>query len=226
MNLRSLAPPVATALVVLIVGTGIHGSLTDRWGMVRSEQLSEFTQRLVEVPASFGPWEGTDADVDPRQLDRAQVTGHVSRIYRHRDTGEEVSLFLVCGTSRHITLHTPDLCYQGAGFSMEEEPGSYSLDLEFAEPVEFATTRFLKEESTGVEQLRIFWSFSDDGQWLGPRWARTSLAGKDALYKIYLIAPITGRDNYEPQDSPCVAFAKLAMPQLQNILFAPRASEG
>lgn len=228
MQLRSVAPPVVVALLLMGVGAAIHGALTDRFGMIQTEQLQQFTGRLDDVPMTLGDWEGEQADVDAAQLRRAQVTGHVSRTYRHRTTGEAVNLFLVAGTSRHITLHNPELCYQAAGFSLEGEPKSVPLDAGLAKPVEFATGKFYREEEGGrLSQLRIWWSFSYDGQWHGPRWARSELAGKGALYKIYLIAPnqATGAGEGRRDEGPLADFVKTAMPQLQEKLFPNDAAE-
>lgn len=225
MTLRKMGPPVALAVLVLIVGAAIHGALTDRFGMTRSQQLEAFTARLGNVPETIGPWESVESEVDPEQLQVAQVTGHCARTYRHRETGDVVNVFLVCGTSRHITLHTPDKCYQAAGFVMEGQPHALSVDVGLAAPVEFATSRFYKEEAGGLQQIEILWSFSDDGRWQGPRWARTALAGHDAMYKIYLIQPINEAHGDSSGESPIVRFAKDAFPTLQQVLFPNGAKD-
>ncbi len=228
MQFRSVAPPVIVALLLMGVGAAIHGALTDRFGMIQTEQLQQFTHRLENVPITLGDWEGEPADVDAAQLERAQVTGHISRTYRHRTTGEAVNLFLVAGTSRHITLHTPDLCYQAAGFAMEGEPQSFPLDVGLAKPVEFASSKFYREEEGGrLSKLRIWWSFSYDGQWRRPRWARSALAGKGAIYKIYLIAPnqTTGPREGRLDEGPLADFVKTAMPKMQRALFPGEVRE-
>jgi hypothetical protein len=219
MKLRQLALPLAAALILIAVATWIHGALTDRWGMDRPAELEQFSQRLKGVPKVIGDWEGVDAPIDPRQLEAARVTGHVSRTYRHQPTGQLVNVFLVCGTSRHITLHTPNLCYSAAGYESEGPPQTYPVDAGLAQPVEFATSLFYKEEPTGLTQMRIFWTFSGDGQWHGPRFARTALAGTGALYKLYLVVPISPGQSRSPEDSAALKFAREAMPKLQSILF-------
>lgn len=217
--LRSLALPLAVVLILMAVATWIHGALTDRWGRDRPAELETFTQRLAGLPKVIGPWESTESTVDPQQLQAAQVTGHVARTYRHLTSGQVVSLFAVCGTSRHITLHTPDLCYAAAGYESEGPPLTYPVEAGLAQPVEFATGLFYKEEPTRLSQMRIFWTFSGDGQWRGPRFARTALAGQGALYKIYLVVPVTAGASRSPEDSPAIEFAKELMPKTQPVLF-------
>ena len=219
MSLTKLAPPIAVMLIVMVVATIIHGRLTDRFGMTTSDTLIAYTGRLDEIPVEFGPWDGIDTQIDQEQLERAQVTGHISRRFRHRESGAMVDMFLVCGTSRHITLHTPDKCYTAAGFDMEGTPTARDVEAGIGEPVEFAVGRFYKEEAGSIDHLEIMWSFSSDGVWHGPRWARTSLAGKDAIYKIYLIGAISPRASMDSSQQPTVDFASTAMPTIQSVLF-------
>jgi len=224
MSLRKLAPPVAAALLVLIVGTIIHGALTERFGASRSAELDAFAARLQNVPNEIGDWEGRDAEVEREQIARSNVAGHLSRTFRHRKSGAVVNMFLVCGTSRHITLHTPDLCYPAAGFEMDGEPASRSVEAGLPEPVEFASSHFYKEDEEGLHRLHVMWSFSSDGAWEGPRWARTALAGHSAIYKLYVIGPLA----YPQQDgdrSAVEAFAVQAMPVLQKALFPHRSEQ-
>jgi hypothetical protein len=218
---RTLVLPLAVVLILMAIATWMHGELTDRWGMDRPEELNEFTQRLARLPKVIGQWESTEAQVDPQQLQAARVTGHVARAYRHRGTGDVVNFFCVCGTSRHITLHTPDLCYAAVGYESEGAPQAYPVDAGLPQPVEFATSLFYKEAATGLAQLRIFWTFSGDGQWKGPRFARTALAGNGALYKMYLVVPIAAGKSRTPEDSAAIAFARDALSELQDTLFPP-----
>ena len=217
MKLRKLILPTSAMLIILTVGTVVHGLLTDRFGMVVSDELERFTTRLAHVPRTIGQWEGEDVPIDPQEIAAANVTGYVSRIYTHRQSGATVNMFLVCGTSRHITLHTPDRCYQAQGFRLQREPTTIALDVGLPEEPEFADGRFFKEETGIVHQLRILWSFSDGQRWRGPTEARTTLAGKDALYKIYVIGPES--DGAQAHAAVVEQFLQDALPTLQAVLF-------
>ena len=225
MTFRNLAPPIGVALLILTAGTIVHGVITDRFGMVVSDKLTTFSARLNGVPQVIGDWQGADVDIPAEEIERANVTGYLSRIYTNKITGESVNVFLVCGTSRHITLHTPDLCYQAQGFDMEGEPRAFPLDAGLPEAMEFADGRFYKEQGQQVQRLRILWTFSSDGQWQGPRSARTALAGKGALYKLYLIGPPAKHDS-RAAETAIENFARDAMPVIQNVLFGEPAEEG
>ena len=219
------ALPIVVALVVIVVGTYYQGELSERWRRAGSEKLARFTERLKHVPPVLEDWESEDKPLVEREFAVSGCTGYVSRVYRNRETGQEVSVFLVAGTARHVTIHTPDWCYQGAGYEMEGEPNPYVIDCgEKIEVPEFSTTTFIKEGSLSTDHLRIFWSYSDDGRWLGPRWPKPSFAGRPALYKLYLITPIAGGDR-SPESSPSVKFTKLFMPTLNEVLFSPAGDE-
>jgi len=211
-------PFVAAALVVL-AGTYLQGKWTERWGASSTEKLERFTRRLDDVPLRVGRWEGTDAEVDAEQFKASHCTGCVSRVYRDADGNDEVSFFLVTGTARHITIHTPDWCYRGAGFSMKGEPIPYTIDCgPDLPPVECLTTTFVKEDALGTQRLRIFWSYTDDGRWSGPVWPKPAFAGRPALYKLYLIT--TAQDADEgPEASASLRFARETMPILNQVLF-------
>lgn len=162
--------PLVVVLVVVVVATYVQGKWSERWGKVRTEQLNQFTSRLSEVPKTIGDWEGTDEEVDEKQFARSNCDGQVSRKYENRRNGSVVSVYLVSGTGRHVTIHTPDWCYRGAGYDMDNQPIAYSIPVEgLGTNPEFRTTTFTKHEATGMtDRLRIFWSFTDDGVWHGP----------------------------------------------------------
>jgi hypothetical protein len=217
MKIELLAGVVA--LAVIAGATLFHGKTSDRWSQTTTAELVEFTERLSDVPFEIGDWVGVDTEIDQEQFKRTHCTGCVQRLYRHRETGAEVSAYLVAGTARHITIHTPDWCYVAAGFDMESKPIHYSVDCPSLETnPEFLTTTFIKQDPIDTYRLRILWSYSDDGKWEGPKWAKPTYAGRPALYKLYLIAslPDGGRPIHE---DPIIDFAKQLMPVLNGVLF-------
>src|ERR1700722_7933279 len=102
----------------MLVGSGlVYGQLTDRWGT--SSALAQAVARLDRVPRSIGDWKGQDAKRDQinlKQFDRAQIRGYLVRNYRNERDGREIMVMLVCGRPGPIAVHTPDVCYAGAGY--------------------------------------------------------------------------------------------------------------
>jgi hypothetical protein len=213
--------PVAIGLVVIGTGTYLQGIWSERWGKYHTEELAQFTQRLSQVPTVIGDWEGRDQTVNAEEFAASHCDGCVSRDYTSRRSGATVSVFLVSGTGRHVTIHTPDWCYRGAGYEIDATPNPYAIDVNGIEPrPEFRTATFTKQEATGTDRLRIFWSFSHDGVWEGPARPKPKYGRLPALYKVYFITKAAMRRE-TAEDSPTVEFAKEFFPAVNKILFPP-----
>lgn len=225
-----LAPPKSALIlmglvlsVVVAIGTYAHGIMTDRWERVNGELLNQFTVQVPKIPLSFGDWEGTEEFISDKEFEATNCTAYISRRYVNRGTGEIVSMYCVSGTARHITIHSPDWCYQGAGYKMQGKPVQYSAPYSGgSSSAEFLTASFHKADvaNTGNDKtLRIFWTYSDDGEWIGPPWAKAFFAGRPALYKIYLICDCSGQDT-SAGASPANKFTSDLFQSINQTLFA------
>jgi hypothetical protein len=235
---RSMTLLLAVGIaVVLIVGTAlVEGRWTDRWQSQTSDELRSLASAMSAVPLSVGDWDGEDRkEANQDQLKAAGAVGHLSRTYRNPKSGDVVSIYMICGASRDIAIHTPDACYPGAGFHLEGDPTKvvfqYSSDPNLADKpeaatrsAEFMTAVFMKEEPAGVQRLRIFWAWNATGNWEAPDWPRLRFGGRAALSKLYLICP-------EPiatptEESTALQFAKVFLPAAdrQLGLLAPASS--
>jgi hypothetical protein len=216
----------ATALVVIGATAYYQGRISDRWVPTTSEALETFTAHLPNVPSVIGDWEGVDEEIDTDQLEASNCTGCVSRVYQNQTTGQMVNVFLVSGTARHITIHTPDFCYVAAGYEMESQPNAYDVDVTgMPSPAEFRTTTFLKQDALGSSRLRILWGYSEDGHWTGPGYPKIAFAGRPALYKVYLITSLPPGGRPIEEDS-AVAFARDCLPVINQVLFPTLAAVG
>jgi hypothetical protein len=181
-------PLVACLLVA--TATIVQGHWTDRWSCVDvAAELVLGGERLEQrFPTILGEWEAmNDIEPDPRGLERAGAVGHVSRIYRHRGTGRQVMVFVVCATPHDASGHTPDRCYPGSGFQAEEAESRRSIHLDNGLTADVFTGTFTKAGQT----LRIFWTYGGDGHWVAPPIARLGLAGRPLVYKLYAIVDAT-----------------------------------
>ena len=208
---------------VLIVGAGWREWTWTGFPRGVSESVEEqaFAERLEKVPLVIGEWEGTDLPkMDPRERATAGISGELSRTYHNRRTGDTVSLFIVSGNARNIAQHTPDQCYVAAGFTMIDEPGPYSVEVG-SESVDFSTTAFKKEQASGMQLQRIFWTWSSDGKWQAPKLGRLGLAGRPALYKMYLSTDELRTGNRSVEKTPSLALIRDILPELNAVLFPP-----
>ncbi len=208
--------PIGIAALLILGGMLYQGKHTERWGDLNSELLAEFTENLKTVPPTFGNWTSEEAPLSPDEFKRTDCTGYISRNYANDLTGDTVSLYSVVGTARHVTIHSPDWCYVGAGFTMEGDPHPYNIDVD-GTLQEFTTATFVKSTAEGTKRLRIFWAYTDDGQWHGPAAPKAFFAGRPALCKIYLITNIDLEDD-DIDANPSIQFAKEFIPIMNKEL--------
>jgi hypothetical protein len=69
--------------------------------------------------------------------------------------------------------------------------------------------------------LRIFWTFSGDGQWVAPSVPKYALSHYPALYKLYANTSLHGEARTRPEDSAAVPFLRQFLPVLNQALFPP-----
>lgn len=209
--MRHLSLPMA-ALVLVVLSMGVaHGLLTDRWGA--SASLQTAVAALDRVPTAVGDWTGEAVEYNADDLARAGIRGWAGRTYRHAGTGQSVSVLIVCGRGGPICVHTPDVCYAGAGYRPTRPP-------ERATPVDgtgFWYGRFGKPDAVVPQRLDIYWAWSRDGvAWSAPDNPRSAFAWSPALYKLYVVrtVPPTG----ESSDPELEAFLARFLPVVKSAL--------
>lgn len=210
--------PVVVAVLLLAGVTVVQGVLTDRWtsGNVAEELQKTAASLEQNFPKTFGDWEAEkDLETDPRQMEVAGAVGHISRLYRNKTTGAQISTFVVCATPHDASGHTPDRCYPGAGFEIAEQEHRQSVPLSDGRTAETFTGTFRKQGQT----LRIFWTYGVDGTWVAPQIARIELAGKPAVNKLYAIVDETGDEDGSAMAS-CVDFLAELLPVFDEAVVA------
>ncbi len=206
--------PLMAAASLLIAAAVVHGLRTDRWGA--DAKLEAAAARLDGVPMKVGEWEGRPFDIDARQLAIAEAVGHLSRTYTHRRTGAEVSVVVLCGRPGPISLHSPEVCYAGAGFSISGESDTCSVSGENASAAQLFKAKFVKE-GPAPETLNVFWAWKAIGAWTATSNARVAFAQSTVLYKLYVIRRL-GRPDDSPAQEPCLDFLRDFLPELDKRL--------
>lgn len=227
MNMSKTGMQIIPLLIVcvIVVGSGvIHGLIIDRWGS--SDNLRQAVASLNQVPADFGDWKSQESTISDRELEIGEIDGYLARVYTNQTDGSTVSMMIVCGRPGPISVHTPDICFKGAGYQMvkqyeryqiaSNQEGSGSRDTFFSD--------FIKPGETVTSNLRVFWTWSDGRQFFAPDSARVAFAGKSFLYKIYLTRAVESVGD-PPDTDQCVSFFRLAMPLLQRSLYSEEKSE-
>jgi hypothetical protein len=215
--------PLAAAVAAILIATLVHAYYTERFTPRVTTTLTAFTQVLPEVPMTIGKWEASVQELDPEQFKLTNCPAAFQRMYRNRETGETVSVYLVVGSGRNITMHSPDWCYAAEGYQQEGSVAQYRIPVKgMASAPEFATAYFRHPESQsgpGARGVRILWTYSEDGNWQGPTVAKLRYTIRPALFKIYFIADVT-EDRSTVQDTAIPKFVKTALPVINDVLFA------
>jgi hypothetical protein len=216
---NALGPAALPAAgLALVIGFGLfEGRWTNRWS--QSEAVQEATQRLAQVPRTVGDWESIDQELEERQVKRAEITGYVQRHYTNRRTGEQLDVLLVCGPAMPVALHSPDVCYRGAGYVLQKELDRRQVNAGLPSgPAEFRVGDFVKEDDAVPDRLRIYWSWGAAGKWQAPDNPRLHYADHDALFKVYIV-----RRKFRADEAPAAdiapAFLRLLLPKVQKALF-------
>ncbi len=208
--------PVCTfAALALIVGSGlVHGAWTNRWRTAPA--LAELAARLDSVPKVLGDWTATSQAIPPRHLASAGAVGHLSRTYTHSTKGLSVSVLLLCGLPGDISTHTPDVCYPGAGYTLETTQSyvhQYSLPKQTAE----FQTAIARRTGTKSSSLRIYWTWHGSSGWSAPSNPRWAFAAEPLLSKLYILRE-TGGADLDPKNDPCAQFLSLLLPELDRVI--------
>ena len=211
-----LRPALLTVALLLVASFGVaEGLWTGRWAP--SEVLDRAAARVADVPRSLGEWEGADADLDAREVALAKLRGHLRRTYTHRQTGETVTVMLLCGQPGPISVHTPDVCFQGQGSVMAGAPKRETIAADDPS-AEFWSARFERSGPVGTEASVALWGWSSDGRWEAADRPRVRYARAPFLYKLYVIRPL--RNSAKEANDPALSeFLGLFLPAARAALF-------
>jgi hypothetical protein len=162
-----------------------------------------------------GGWKGRALETDPEELAQAGAEGYWMREYRHQD--QALTVLLMCGRAGRMSVHTPDICYQGLGYEAAAAPMAIAVTYKNGkENARFWTTRFTKRPRVGSD-LRLFWSWSASGDWQASTSPRWQFRGLPFLYKLYIVQETTAGQRLE--DEPALGFLRVFLPKLNKALF-------
>jgi hypothetical protein len=205
--------PLLTAIPLLLAAALVEGRWTNRW--VVSEDLRHAAEQLRKVPLSFRDWQGQDIEMDARTQEQAGIDGYLMRHYRRTGRGDTVTVLFVCGRPGHIGAHTPDVCYEGAGYNAIGEPTRRTETVAgILNPVKCFTTEFHKPGPL-PDPLQIIWTWTGDGEWQAPDNPRVHFVRSPVLYKLYVVT----HPGNEAEKEIGWEFLRTFLPEAQKTLF-------
>jgi hypothetical protein len=204
-----------SSLVVLAASGAVHGLWTDRWTQ-NPEIVLAAAERLNQVPATFGAWEGTDIEMNTNP--KLGLAGVLARRYVQRETGKVVTIYLACGRPGPVCVHSPDVCYRGDGYVEVEKPRRTTLAGAGKDAPEFWTARFLRERPDGQTHLRIHWAWHGSDGWKVSENPRVTFAAERVLFKLYVIRELAHAQESAEEDG-CAEFMREFLPVVEDRLF-------
>jgi hypothetical protein len=205
---------LSIAAAVILVDGLVYGLWTDRWG--NSRAVEEALARLEGVPLTIGDWRGEAAELGARQAERAGYAGYWLRRYERRKDGVSVHVMLACGRPGPLCVHTPAVCYAGAGFEESEAPVKYMAGAAHGTSPEFWKAKFRKTESVVPVNLRIYFSWRSADGWKASSNPRWQFAREPVLFKMYVTHQLGADERQE--EAACVDFMNSFMPELERAL--------
>lgn len=211
---RTLA--LLVALAAVLFSGALHGMWTERWHT--SAARRDAAERLGRLPARIGDWEGQDQELDRREVEVAMIDGYVMRRYLRPADGSTVSLLLVSGRHGPVSVHSPEVCYAGAGYVQVAEAVREELPAGTGgQSQQCFKARFLKENATETDAIWIRWGWSAGGDWQAPANPRLTFARSGVLYKLYVIGAGSPANDREQAD-PGLEFLRVLLPELSRVL--------
>jgi hypothetical protein len=212
MSSRNTAFLVALALL-LASGVLYHVLAKD------SAQLDPAAERVALVPSVIGDWQGTDEAADRESFEQAGAKGYWMRAYVNARTKESVLVILMCGRPGKMSVHTPEVCYRGAGFDLHDEPTTCSLRTSAgAELGSFWTAQFTKKGDRPTS-LRLYWAWNARGVWEASPSPRWQFRGEPFLYKLYVSHDMSRQQGVAPGADVTARFMREFVPVLERTLF-------
>jgi len=200
--------PLLAALAALLISGLVHGFWTQRWQT--SAALDGAVARLHAVPMPAGRWRALTVEVDPEPFAQARAVGYWTRRYTREGSNDSITVILMCGRAGHMAVHTPDICYRGAGYEMVGETVRHNVAFKGGGNAQFWMAHFRQPAS---QDLAIYWAWSADGTWQAPSSPRLAFGGQPFLYKLYVVRETGPRDQLTPE------FLQQLMPELNAALF-------
>ncbi len=179
-----------------------------------SDQFDPAAERVARVPMAFGAWRGHDEAVDRESFEQAGAKGYWMRSYLNPRTGESILVILMCGRAGKMAVHTPEVCYRGAGYELHDQPAACKIKSDAS----FWTAQFTKKAATPMH-LRLYWAWNAHGSWEASSSPRWQFRGAPFLYKLYVSREIGRQAGNAPGADVTAQFMREFLPVLDQTLF-------
>ncbi|MCI0685069.1 MAG: EpsI family protein [Gemmataceae bacterium] len=203
---------VIAAVAILFVCGLVHGLWAERWHTSRA--LTSALERVALVPLEIGDWRGEALEGDHEAFETAGAQRYWIRSYTNARTRQTVLAILMCGRAGRMAIHTPQLCYPGAVYEMDDAPVSTPMTSASGEALgTLNTARLSKTRGVGSKAVRLYWGWNPGDGWHAPSNPRWTYSGRPFLYKLYVSeSQMPGNEN------AAAALLQELLPELRKTL--------
>jgi EpsI family protein len=180
---------LAIVTVAIVASGALAGFVSGRWHENQRPSVP-----LEQLPLKFGDWQGEDQPLSEKVVKIAEFDGSLLRRYENQRTRAVVHLLLAYGRPGPLAVHTPAICYGGAGFDMSGGTTRWTPD-NVPGGGEFFQTTFARSNSPTPEKLQVLWSWNKNGAWMVTDYPRWKFAGGPRIYKLYVSQEYLPRDK-------------------------------
>lgn len=216
MKIFNIVAAVVAIAALTVAGSVMHGRMTDRWG--ERPDSRKAGDAVASLPLAFGSWErvGEDAKLDENVQTLLRCYGSVNRTYQNVETGERVAIALLAGPSHTLVVHSPEVCYSGAGYTPKTMT---QAKVNVPENDEIAEFRRLTLQSNDIveQKLLVYYGWSAGDDWKAPEDPRWSLGHAPYLFKLQAAAVVADDSN---EEDVVARFLADALPTLRTTLQA------
>ena len=206
---------IVVALVILVVSGLVHGYWSERWAP--SSALRAAAARVDKVPMEIGDWKAQTIDGDAGAFYQAGAQAYWTGSYVNTRNKTTMLVILMCGRAGRMAVHTPEVCYRGAGYEMQRVPDTLAATSATGEKLgTFWTARFSKAAGVASD-LRLYWSWNVQGAWQASAQPRWDFGGEPFLYKLYLSHDAPGPAS--AATTTALGFMRQFLPELDKTLF-------
>jgi hypothetical protein len=202
----------------------IHGRMNNRWGM--SEDLQVLGERLQGIPDEFGAWRlRSSEELTDTVTATLQCAGYVARTYANQQTGQIVTVTVLVGAPVPLSLHPPEVCYEGAGYQAVEGRKRIEVPDKGGSDQQFWTVT-LQADDAAKTTLEVAYAWSAGGSWSRLEESRLKVASYPYLYKIQVATQKaeTGHSLPGPvseEGNACREFIQDFLPVAKRYLMKP-----